>query len=188
MNQKHIIGKICDKHPELGGERHGKGQHHCIACIREQNKKWRDSNIDYVKARDKAYGKTNRQRLAERQKVWYSKNKPKVLATVKNWSLRNKERKSATSAAWSKKNWRRFYYSIQNNGVIRRRLIGGQAIARTFAQLTAKIYEGCPVGCQVDHIVPLRGKGVNGLHVPWNLQYLPVLENQRKHNRLEENI
>lgn len=48
-----------------------------------------------------------------------------------------------------------------------------------------KFYENRPEGHEVDHIVPLQGKIVSGLHVLCNLQYLPAEENRKKNRTFE---
>lgn len=47
------------------------------------------------------------------------------------------------------------------------------------------MYRDRPAGAHVDHVVPLQGRTVSGLQVPWNLETLDALDaldNREKFN------
>ena len=51
----------------------------------------------------------------------------------------------------------------------------------------ARVLSRSGVKFSVDHIVPLKGRAVCGLHVQGNLQVMPLLQNIAKHNKMEAN-
>jgi hypothetical protein len=53
----------------------------------------------------------------------------------------------------------------------------------SLASLRSKVFG---FSWHVDHIIPVRGKKVSGLHVPSNLQVIPWIDNVKKHNKFCE--
>ena len=71
------------------------------------------------------------------------------------------------------------------NLAAQKRLLSSIPISKKYEKELREIYKNCPVGYQVDHITPINGLNVCGLHVPWNLQYLTAKDNAAKSNRFD---
>lgn len=121
----------------------------------------------------KEYGKKKRATHIETERrcqaTWYAKpeNKAKVIANATAWGKAHPHIRRAGCA---------------------KRYADKTRATPPWADLKAigAIYkEAVATGMHVDHIVPLHGKKVSGLHVHWNLQLLTPEENRKKHNTYE---
>lgn len=93
--------------------------------------------------------------------------------------LKNKETQSDR--------WKRWYEKNKSKQLAKSNMEKAARLQRipSWADLDAikEFYINRPEGHHVDHIVPLRGKTISGLHTLENLQYLPAKENLSKGNK-----
>jgi len=126
--------------------------------------------------------------------IRYSKNRDCVECTAmrtkatfsSDWYEKNRQKIVDRATAFKKAN-PHSYKAADVRRRIRRKQACIQLTAEQKQQMN-EIYRSCPEGYHVDHIIPLMGKTVCGLHVPWNLQHLPKLENLRKSNLLQDSF
>lgn len=122
------------------------------------------------------------------KKAWYEKNKEKEIAYSRAYYWANKEKQNKNASEWKKRNPER--HVILNS---KRKAKSIQATPKwaNLLHIEAK-YSLCSMlnkntaeKWHVDHIVPLQGKNVCGLHVEYNLKVIPAIDNLKKSNRLE---
>jgi hypothetical protein len=128
--------------------------------------------------------------MAHKAREWRANNPDKVLKTNKKraeysakWHEKNKQRRNKAASDNYKNNKGEY---IRRSRARRTKL---NALLKTLPdahkRLIRDFYANCPPGYHVDHILPLKGLNVSGLHVIWNLQYLPAQENLKKGNKVE---
>lgn len=106
-------------------------------------------------------------------------NRYKILENQKEYNIHHKEEKRLYDKNRYLNN--RAYYLAKGAKYRAAKLRASPEWANQ--KLIYKIYDNRPEGYHVDHIVPLQGKLVCGLHVESNLQYLHASENLSKGNK-----
>lgn len=145
-------------------------------------------------ARNKIYYEKNKQKMDLYRKSWVSENREKARGYTKKYRASNLEKEKERVNNYHKLNKDNIKERQNRNGWYgghyRSALRYHKKLNATPSWLTDEqkqqlkdIYYFRPKGYHVDHIVPIQGKNVCGLHVPWNLQYLSAEVNLRKSNK-----
>lgn len=116
----------------------------------------------------KDYYTRNEEKLKKYKSEYYRKNKQKNVSKRKEYRLKNKSRDSSRKAA----------HKLKLKGKL-------GVIGRQFKDEIVEIYKQRKDGQHVDHIIPINGEHVTGLHVPWNLQIIDSSVNLSKNNRVD---
>ncbi len=166
----------------------------CTKCWNKQSSAYHVNNRDRVLRNNKIryeakvaanpnlhaeYYAANKEKVQAEARKYYINNREKRLAAVKEWASNNRSKCNAMKKAYKATKIKACPEWVRNDPD----LMWMMDEAYDLAQLRTKMLG---FAWQVDHIVPLRGKTVCGLHVPWNLQVISAAENNRKSNKLLE--
>lgn len=160
----------------------------CSQCHLEDGRARYARNIDRERKRSSEYHAANKQRRVKVRAANYLANRDAVRKRHAVWMAENKDR------------WKEYMASIPERLREYAAQYRAQKLRATPPWLTvddraeiaalyaeaSRLERETGIPHHVDHIIPLRGDYVCGLHVPSNLQILTKDENLRKSNRWED--
>jgi hypothetical protein len=128
--------------------------------VKAAKKKYAEKNKEACKARIAVWRESNKEKMAELRKAWRDANKHKAQAYVRKYQAA--KRKRVPNWLTPDDNW--MMEEAYELAIRRTKMFGFQ--------------------WDVDHVLPLQGKTVSGLHTPLNLQVIPAVVNSSKGARV----
>ncbi len=163
----------------------------CKACMKKHAKAYRDKNLQmYRDISRKSYQRTRKASL-KRKKAYYEANKDKYSHWRKQNADDNREREREKGRAWRKRNLATDAAKVRRRYAAKKNAVPAWADSKKI-NLIYKLSEEMTVKTgikhHVDHIYPLKGKLVSGLHCEDNLRVITAVENVRKSNKLVDDV
>jgi 5-methylcytosine-specific restriction endonuclease McrA len=134
--------------------------------MKQQYKK----NRDYILNRAKKYASTHKSKIS----TYREKNKEKLKDLGRKWAEKNPHKVSFASSKRRSAKLNRTPSWLTKDDL--------KQIAEIYKEAN-RLTKETNISHHVDHIVPLQGRNVSGLHVPANLQILTATDNIRKSNK-----
>lgn len=138
----------------------------------EYKKEWRENNRDKIVRHRKRYYNKNREVLNAISRKYHASHREKMRDNVKRWGQNNRHK---LTAKWARRRAAKLHATPK---------WANQFFIEEIYHLSLLRTEALGIPCHVDHIVPLIGTVVCGLHVEYNLQVITATENYTKGNKL----
>lgn len=142
--------------------------------LRAKQREWEAANKEHI-TEHKRKQRSGNAGVAAKKKAWQQANKDKVAEYNKKWKQANRDRHNALGMKRHAAKMNRTPPWLTKEQF---------AEMKEFYIVAKLMTERTGVAHEVDHIVPLQGETVSGLHVPWNLQVIKRSANRAKRNHL----
>ena len=166
----------------------------CKSCTKQYNSTYYDINKDKLLSRMQNYQEMNKDNIALRSQEYYLENRDKILIQAQEYYEANRDdclirmkeyaRNNPSKVSAHKARYRAAKFQATPQWLT----IDDNEKIEEFYRISQQLQLSTCEEYHVDHIVPLQGNNVCGLHVPWNLRVIPAKENLSKSNKLQEEI
>lgn len=168
----------------------------CKDCCAARTREWRKRNPEAARASEKRWKAANPERVAQMVQASRARNPERraevVRQAAKRYKGKNPDLMKAKAAEWARSNPEKCAAKSSARRALQASAMPQWLTDAERAEIRA-VYAQCAIMTQltgiahhVDHIVPLKGETVCGLHVPWNLRVVTAHVNQTKWRHLSQ--
>lgn len=129
------------------------------------------NNKEYFEQHNREYYQSKKEEILETNRKYHKINRVIILERKRKWGQENPD-KVAANAAWKRA------MKLQRTPPW-----SDKSLIEPFYTLARKLTKETGIEYHVDHILPLQGELISGLHIHTNLRVIPAFENLSKHNK-----